>query len=636
MLMRSQCTCYAHKLNASVTQGRVIFFVALMSRRSSSSSSSSSEDEHSNADGDASNTAERYIADLIEFFGAEDTSKKQRVYLMTVSRVLPEVLQCSDLVDITKFSREEVRDMFLDCLDNPTESSRGGRPRVDRADTIVKKMVVAMERHASGEIHFHIAVTLKCCMAFAAAKRTLRERYHVASHWSCSHTQFWSAVAYLHNETPKKPTDPTPLTHPIGLDLYDLSQKPFHAKAWKRSREERDRKAMAGDPKAKMTFNKLDFTALVLDKQLTRKNEVLAFFQDHGNVVMQTWLSKNQRKLKEFMEDAVEWSEARGASRLERLSDWEVLCKKADEPCPKGDQCPYALAACTLFDRNEHVLCKLDLAATVRDVIIHGPSKTTRVPMLVGPTNTGKSTLFKPFDNLFGFSKVFHKPALGSKFPLRNIVKDKRVLFWDDYRPVEYAVDTVPVDNVLTLFQGMPFEVAVSQAFNDGNVDFEWRHGAICTAKEEGLWDAMRHISKEDIAHMKSRFEVFRCTAKVPKLKATDACARCMSRWILDFSNAYDARQALSSPSPVAANQDAHDDSAAGIEGFETLCSQAKVPKHIASQLESELCSLGAVDVRELSVTDWQGLASFCALKPLEARRLLSSLSFPTTQSSHF
>ena len=69
----------------------------------------------------------------------------------------------------------------------------------------------------------------------------------------------------------------------------------------------------------------MDFTALVLEKKLVKKNAVLEYFQNHGNVVMQTWISKNQQKIKEFLEDAQEWGEARTAAAHDRLSDWEVL-----------------------------------------------------------------------------------------------------------------------------------------------------------------------------------------------------------------------------------------------------------------------------------------------------------------------
>ena len=97
--------------------------------------------------------------------------------------------------------------------------------------------------------------------------------------------------------------------------------------------------------------------------------------------------------------------------------------------------------------------------------MINGPSKTTRVPMIVGPSNSGKTTVVKPFDKLLGFRNVHHKPALGSSCALRNIVKDKKFLLWDDYNPVLFAQPnkngqaTVPVSTFLSLFQGQPFEV---------------------------------------------------------------------------------------------------------------------------------------------------------------------------------
>ena len=78
-------------------------------------------------------------------------------------------------------------------------------------------------------------------------------------------------------------------------------------------------------------------------------------------------------------------------------------------------------------------------AAALRAILVDGPSKTTRVTLIVGPTSSGKTTLLLPFDILFGFLHVFHKPALGAKFALRNILKEKRFLFWDDFPPVAYA-----------------------------------------------------------------------------------------------------------------------------------------------------------------------------------------------------
>ena len=45
------------------------------------------------------------------------------------------------------------------------------------------------------------------------------------------------------------------------------------------------------------------------------------------------------------------------------------------------------------------------------------------------------------------------------------------------------------------------------------------------TSPEEGLWDHFGKVSKEDINHMKSRFEAFRCCATVGKFADVDPCS---------------------------------------------------------------------------------------------------------------
>ena len=112
--------------------------------------------------------------------------------------------------------------------------------------------------------------------------------------------------------------------------------------------------------------------------------------------------------------------------------------------------------------------------------------------MLVLPT-LGSRPWVLPFDELYGFAHVFHKPALGSSFALRNLLKEKTFLFWDDFRPVEYDQRTVPVITFLSLFQGQPFEVQMSQAFNDGNAD----RGCVLTGKAKDLWKPLPGVDEE-------------------------------------------------------------------------------------------------------------------------------------------
>ena len=227
-----------------------------------------------------------------------------------------------------------------------------------------------------------------------------------------------------------------------------------------------------------------------------------------------------------------------------------------------------------------------------------------------------------PFDGLFGFAQVFHKPALGSSFALRNILTEKKFLFWDDFRPVEQGQRNVPVTTFLSLFQGQPFEVQVSQSFNDGNIDFEWHRGCVLTAKAKDLWKPLPGVDEEDIKHMKSRLLLFTCTETISALRATTPCAVCLGRWVRDGASEHDGTEALRAPGLPSTGLEEN----TLLAGMEELASKAKLPESKAKDLADELLSLGALDVTELSRTDWQSLSAFERLLPFEQRRLLASL----------
>jgi hypothetical protein len=495
----------------------------------------------------------------------------------------------------------------------------------------VKKLVVFKEAHSDRTVHFHVAVCLFQSRTWRAVKRTLRERDHLPSHFSVTHTQFWSAVRYGHIPTVKKPDvdpDPYPWTADgTELDLFAESQRPFNATMWKRRREEAVREA-AADPRKKLRrFGKLDFTAIVMDKELTTKAAVMAYFQKHGSEEQQEFVSNQQRKLKDFLQDAKEWAAARADAKAERETDWALLCRTGEEECPHGPGCSYRAAAEEFFKANKATLDKVELAAALRAILVSGPSKTVRTPLLTGPSNSGKSTVVLPFDNLFNKKKVFHKPALGSSFPLANITKEKRFLFWDDYRPVEFAQETVDVSTYLSLFNGFPFEVKQSGSYHEANEDFAWHRGCLMTAKSKGLWDAYGEVSQEDVQHMKNRMYIFPCTAVIKRLKETVPCACCMSKWIVAGAAEADARVAFGAVAvqlPIASFPGGHAAVQCKVLGMPVVASRAQLPEDVSAALEAELHAAGAVHVKELTVDDWQQLACFPRLKVFQQRRLVS------------
>ena len=461
-----------------------------------------------------------FLQQVLDMKGERDGAR-QEIYFVTISRVLETISPVGvlEFQDISKMTREDVAKAIRDAFDNPLPSgARGGRPRSSE-DSAVALVIVFQEQHADGSVHYHVVVKLLRQQRFISAKRTLRERHGLPSHFSCTHSQLWSAVRYGYVGTPKKPEvdeEPYYWTHDgAEVDLFELSQRPFHADHWRKRREAKDKEACKENRKA--TFNKMDLTALIVSKHLYSKDTLMAYVQNHGTEVMQVYVNRVQRKLSELIEDAAEWEGARESAAIEQTTDWALVCQAAEAACPHGGECTYKQAADEIFHRNSTTVSWMDLAAALRDIIVMGPSKTTRVPFLVGPSNSGKSTLVYPFDDIFGPKRVLHKPALGSTFGLRNIVK-KRLIFWDDYRPVEYAQEkTVPISLFLTLFIGQHSEIQISQSFNDGNLDVKWKRGVVFTGKHEGLWIPTKNVTEEDIKHTRNRVQEFLFHATMPQ-----------------------------------------------------------------------------------------------------------------------
>ena len=142
---------------------------------------------------------------------------------------------------------------------------------------------------------------------------------------------------------------------------------------------------------------------------------------------------------------------------------------------------------------------------------------------------------------------------------------------------------------------------------------------AVFTAKEEDLWKARDGVGMEDIKHMQSRCDIFRCTGEIVKKKGgVPQCRVCFAKWVRDFASRHDADIALSShPLPVPIGI---------VDGLVALLESSRIQGPVRVDLTREVLSLGAVHVRELGRTDWLGLNSWSRLREMEQRRVLAAV----------
>lgn len=561
--------------------------------------------------------------------GAEPTENARHVstvYLVTFSRVLAATLaESPQLRDPSTLTREQVRDAVWDSLENPIQTVQGGRRREANQAPLVLKLLVVKEKHEDGTYHFHVAVKLKQDMRFLAAKRTLFERHGLVSHWSSTHTQWWSALRYcVYTNPPKKlEIDKDRLSwnaDGVTFDVFREAQESFQAKAWTKRREAKDVEAPAKNEHP--SFTKLDFNALVAEKGLKTKKRLLAYVQDYGTAAEQAFCAKHQRRIQEYLEDAEEWASARAAAALETKSDWDIVCAAADTPCPQGATCVYAQAARAFFLAHRAGFSETQLAVSLRAIIIGGPSKERRVPFLVGNTNTGKSTIVEPFDDVFGEAAVFHLPAETDNKggALRGWLHDKRFVFWDEFEPLVFiAKGVMPKSQFLKAFNGQLFEVQLNQRTNDGNKPFRWNRGAVFTAKDKELWKLREGITAEDVTHIKSRVEIFRCTGSIDQRPGgVPKCAHCLAKWVRDGAAQHDAN-AVQAAVPSGRLPGT-------VYGLQEVLEAASIPETAREGFLQELLAMGAIDVRELGRPDWERLQAWGCLREMERRRVFGRL----------
>ena len=568
-------------------------------------------------------------ADWLQELGEEVADARPRVYLVTFSRLLPETMAAGGgLRDLAQLSRSDVLEAVRDSFEQPVPTAAGGRPR-QRQGPLVRKLVAFRETHSDGSHHFHVAVLLFDACRWVAAKRTLRLRHSLAGHFSCTHREWWSVLRYGVFPSEHKPhVDQDYLVwfaEGETCDVFAESQQPYNSKAWRGRREQKDKEAAAvGKP---ATFSKLDFTSLVLSEGLSTRAAVLRYVQDHGTEAMRAFTCKSQKRLTELLADAKEWQFARQVAAEEDLTDWALLCRAAEAECEQGAQCLYHQASEEILDGNAANWDRRHLAAALRKIIVAGPSKDTRVPFLVGTTNTGKSTLVESFDDLFGFERVFHLPAVtDSKYGLSNWLRDKRFVLWDEFDPVEFAHEGVfSISTFKKAFGGQYFEVQMAQNWHDGNKDFRWQRGVVFTNKAAGLWRPTDSVTMEDIRHLQSRVELFHCAHQVvapgsrPRHGMIPQCRHHLAKWIREGAEAFDAAQGLLQMPRVASEAV----SPAAVADLDQLLEAAKLPAPARQAISRDVIATGAVHVQELTRGDWEGLPSWASLKCLEQRRLL-------------
>ena len=141
----------------------------------------------------------------------EKHGSRRQVYLVTFPHPRTRHSACGrKLVAPGSVPKKHILQCLLDACANPDYTD--ARSLAWKCAVALKHAGVWREYHQAdpdGSTHAHDHATVlaqpKKNLAFLRVKKALLRRHGLATHWSCTHTGYWSAIRYVSVPSPKKP-----------------------------------------------------------------------------------------------------------------------------------------------------------------------------------------------------------------------------------------------------------------------------------------------------------------------------------------------------------------------------------------------------------------------------------------------
>lgn len=431
----------------------------------------------------------------------ESNTAKKSVYLVTLPALkrVPTSEACPALKCPSSLSHEDIAGVIHHVFQWPLQShnnaSWGTAVGVDR-------FVIFRERHAprngetTGPYHWHVALRASASFRFAPYKRALSVNHGLASHWSCSHTGYWSAVRYGFMPSCKKKQDELDLqpfvwardgNHP---SLFDASQEPSTVCAMRRRRETKVLAAAnTGKPEPRPT--EMDLYPVVVRNgfrnnhdDYTAGEKLIKWLKQYASPALFQFAFKNRQKLSSLIDDVWSWETVDDYLLLHGQSRLDLLRAAARTNCSCGGA--WYNTACWTLRRNGidiPALCK-DVLKSLRD----GRREDTPVIALMGRLGgEGKSFFLSPLQNVFGLENMQMTPQPGS-FPLLGLER-KKVVLLDDW---VFDDSVLSLSAQLLWYEGKAFPVTRPQNKDySGHLLYKGTAPIFATCKEKDLGPLM-------------------------------------------------------------------------------------------------------------------------------------------------
>ena len=471
---------------------------------------------------------------------SEDQQAKRQVFFVTFPHVQAEFSQCGvRLVSPESLSRAGILQRLRSACAAPLYAHQ--KSAQDGCAIALSQAAVFRELHkanAAGAVHahYHVALKAESSFRFAPVKKAMLQRFGLASHWSCSHTGYWSAIRYCAVPSPTKPLaslDAHPLLWAQAADhppLHLCCHEPSTAAAMQAKRQRREAQA-AETGKKEPKFTEYDLWPIVVESGIrnlpgdrTAHLRLSQYVKTRCSAAACAFVFKNRAKLPQLIDDIWAWEEVDRAVVAASRSRTDTLRAAEAKPCVCGGAwMGFALYSLTMNNIDVPDLCK-----QVYKALSCGRGPNAPVVTLAGVAGgEGKSFFLKGLAAVFGVEKVFFSPQ-HPNFPLLDLDAATVVLL-DDFR---FFRSPVPVATQCLWFDGSPVPIARPQNVAGQSGQEVYRGDApifITTSKADV--DRLVASGDGDASMLCRRLKVYNFTVRVPgPTVAVPECGHCFAR----------------------------------------------------------------------------------------------------------
>ena len=384
---------------------------------------------------------------VVDDWAADETAGARRqVYLITLPHPKASQSACGiKLVLPGSLSKNQILNCLLDACKNPAYSD--GKSLALKSEVHLKQAGVFRELHQpdpAGDVNAHVHVAAlaqpKKQFYFLPVKKALLARHGLATHWSCTHIGYWSAIRYVSVRSPTKPADALDLEPELWAaegehpPLHMCRDEPMTANALRRISDFKYQKAAEEGKPEKVT--ELDVWPIVVENGFRNGPDehiahlkLAAYAKHHCSKAVQAFLFKRRHALPGLIESIWQWETVDAVLGEATLSRVGALHVAASGACI----CSGLWASTVVQSVIENKINLQELCTDVFKALESGRSETTPVVVLAGASGgEGKSFFLKPLLTLLGDEYIFHCPEPGT-FPLLDL-PGKKVVFLDDWR----------------------------------------------------------------------------------------------------------------------------------------------------------------------------------------------------------